>query len=111
MEAGRRRGQEAPNVLGPGEVAMRLEQLSGHHRATLQKIFRHPAGNVEWHQVRSLLEAIGATTEEHNGKVKVALGGETEVFQPPRTKDVDVSTIVELRRMLARAGFQAGGTP
>jgi hypothetical protein len=51
--------------------------LSGDHRATLEKILRHPAsGNIEWRQVRSLLEAVGATTEEHNGKVRVTLGGE-----------------------------------
>jgi hypothetical protein len=43
---------------------------------------------------------------EHNGKVRVTLGGETEVFQPPRDKDVDKQMIVDLRRMLASAGFE-----
>ena len=32
--------------------------LNHHHRVTLEKIFSHPlSGNVEWRQVRSLLEA------------------------------------------------------
>jgi hypothetical protein len=80
--------------------------LRGDHRATLEKILRHPASsNIEWRQVRSLLEAVGATTEEHNGKIRVTLGGETEVLQPPRRKDIDPAMIVDLRRMFTSAGF------
>ena len=80
--------------------------LSSEHRNTLEKIFNHPAGgNVEWRQVLSLLEAVGTTTEEHNGKIKVTLGPETEVLQPPRDKDIDQQMIVDLRRMLTNAGL------
>ena len=51
---------------------------------TLEKIFSHPSsGNVEWRQVRALLEGVGTVTEEHNGRLKVTLGDETEVLQPP----------------------------
>ena len=81
--------------------------LNHHHRVTLEKIFSHPSsGNVEWRQVRSLLEAVGTTTQEPNGKVKVELGGQTEVLQPPDGKDVDRQLIVDLRRMLTNAGIQ-----
>ena len=81
--------------------------LNHHHRVTLEKIFRHPlSGNVEWRQVLSLLEAVGTTTKEPNGKVKVELGGQTEVFRPPDDKDVDRELIVDLRRMLANAGIE-----
>jgi hypothetical protein len=80
--------------------------LNHHHRLTLEKIFRHPlSGNVEWRQVLSLLAAVGTTTQEPNGKVKVELGGETEVLRPPDDKDVDRQMIVDLRRMLTDAGF------
>src|SRR6478609_8547307 len=80
--------------------------LSNHHRETVQKILDHPAsGNVEWRQVLSLLEAIGEVEEEHNGKFKVKLGPETEVFHAPHGKDVDEQTIVDLRRMLDQAGY------
>jgi hypothetical protein len=83
-----------------------VTELHGHHRATLEKILRHPAsGNIEWREVKSLLEAVGAATEEHKGKVKVTLGGETEVLQPPRGKDIDAQMIVDLGRMLTRAGL------
>ena len=82
--------------------------INSDHRETLEQIFRHPAGgNVEWRRVRSLLEAVGQVTEEHNGKLKVTLGDETEVLQPPKGKDVDSQLIVDLRRMLGRAGFSA----
>ena len=80
-------------------------ELNADHRRTLQRILSHPAsGNIEWRQVRSLLEAMGAATELHNGKLEVTLGGETEVLQPPRGKDVDAQMIVDLRRMLKNAG-------
>jgi hypothetical protein len=85
-----------------------VTEVPGDHRATLERILRHPAsGNIEWREVKSLLEAVGATTEEHNGKLKVTLGGETEVLERPRGKDIDVQMIVDLRRMLRRAGHVA----
>ena len=81
------------------------EPVNADHRATLERIFRHPAGgNIEWRQVLSLLEAVGSVTEEHNGKVKVTVGSETEVLRPPREKDIDKQMIVDLRRMLSKAG-------
>jgi len=56
--------------------------LSSHHRLTIEKIFRHPAGgNIEWRQVVSLLEDLGSVNHEHNGKFTVTLGTETEVFE------------------------------
>jgi hypothetical protein len=76
------------------------------HEDTLEKILDHPAsGNVEWRQVRSLLKAVGTVTEHDNGRVEVTLGDETEVFDPPKHKNVDKQMIVDLRRMLTRAGF------
>ena len=81
--------------------------LNHHHRVTLEKIFSHPlSGNVEWRQVLSLLEAVGTTTQEPNRKVKVELGGQTEVLQPPGGKDVDRQLVVDLRRMLTNAGLE-----
>jgi hypothetical protein len=87
-------------------------ELSNHHRDTLEKIFRHPAsGNIDWRRVISLLDAVGTTVEEHNGNVKVTLGGETEVFHPPSGKDIDTRMVVELRRMLTQAGLSPSDIP
>jgi len=80
--------------------------LGSDHRGTVERILRHPAsGNIEWRNVLSLLEAVADTTEEHNGKLKVKLGSETEVFRTPHGKDIDPQMIVDLRRMLAGAGY------
>jgi hypothetical protein len=80
--------------------------LNNHHRDTLRKILDHPAsGNVEWRQVLSLLEAIGETVEEHNGKYRVTVGPETEVLHVPHGKDIDEQMVVDLRRMLVQAGY------
>jgi hypothetical protein len=83
--------------------------LTHHHRDTLEKIFTHPSsGNIEWRQVLSLLAAVATTTEEHNGKLRVVLGPQTEVLQPPRGKDIDQQLVVELRRLLTAAGLAPG---
>jgi hypothetical protein len=80
--------------------------LDSEHRDTLEKILNHPAsGNIEWRQVRSLLEAVGTATWHDNGKLEVTIGDETEVLQPPHDKDIDAQMIVDLRRMLTNAGY------
>jgi len=82
--------------------------LGHHHRDTLEKIFSHASsGNIEWRQVLSLLDALGASTREHNGKLRVTLGGEIEILQPPSGKDIDEPTLVDVRRMLTNAGYHA----
>ena len=84
--------------------------LNNHHRATLASIYRHPTShNIEWLDVLSLLEAVGTVVESAEGKYVVTLGGETRTFTKPNHKDVDVQTVVNLRRMLSGAGF--GPTP
>ena len=78
--------------------------LNSDHRDVVKRLFAVPSSeNIEWRQVRSLLEALGAVTAEHNGKLKVELGGQVEVLTPPRGKDIDRQMIVDLRRMLSRA--------
>ena len=81
-------------------------ELDYRHRDTLEKIFSHSSsGNIEWRQVLSLLEAVGTTRSEHNGKLKVTVGSETEVFVPPHDKDIDEQMLVDVRRMLTNAGY------
>ena len=55
----------------------------------------------------SLLEAVGSTVEQRGGKVAVTVGSQTEFFDPPAHKDIDTQAIVDLRRMLSRAGYGA----
>jgi hypothetical protein len=82
------------------------EHLNGRHRDTLRQIFEHPTShNIEWHAVASLLEAVGDVTVRHDGELVVKLGDEQEFFQPPAGKDIDEQTVIDLRRMLASAGY------
>jgi hypothetical protein len=81
-------------------------ELHGHHRATLEKIYSHPVShNIEWHDVLSLLEAVATVTIEHDGRYRVTLGSETEIFDKPRDHDIDTQMVVDLRRMLKGAGI------
>ena len=83
--------------------------LNSDHRAVVRQLFTHPSSeNIEWRQVRSLLEALGAVTEEHDGKFKVTVGAETDVLQRPHGKDISKDTIVDLRHLLTRAGITGG---
>jgi hypothetical protein len=67
---------------------------------------RHPVShNIEWRAVLSLLEAVGSVDQTHDGKYVVTLGSETRTFERPRNKDIDASEVVELRKMLAGAGY------
>jgi hypothetical protein len=83
--------------------------LSSHQRSTLRQIFQHPVGhNIEWRAVLSLLRAAGSAEERYHGKVTVTIGSQTECFEPPRHKDIGTQAVVNLRRMLANAGYRAG---
>jgi hypothetical protein len=88
--------------------------LNNHHRNTLRQILQHPAShNIEWRAVVSLLEAIGSVEEHHDGTVIVTVGSATEYLERPAHKDIDTQTVVDLRRMLASAGYgsaEAGQT-
>jgi hypothetical protein len=82
-----------------------VTELHGHHRATLEKIFRHPAsGNIEWREVKSL-RGRRRRDRRAQGQGQGHARRETEVLQPPRGKDIDAQMIVDLRRMLTRAGL------
>ena len=88
---------------------MSSSPLSHHHRETIDRIFSHPtSGNIEWRQVRSLLEAVGTVTEEHSGRIVVDVGGDRKTWHVPRDKDVDEQMVVDLRRMLTQAGYGDG---
>jgi len=83
------------------------KHLSNRHRDTLTAIYQHPVShNVRWKDVVSLLNAVGTVDEEHNGKLEVHVGNETEVFHHPHGNDATEQQIVDLRRMLKSAGLQ-----
>ena len=81
-------------------------KLDSHHRKTVAKLFTHPTShNIQWHDVLSLLEAVGTVSEGHDGHVKVKLGPDIRTFDPAGHRDVDTQTVVDLRHMLRDAGI------
>ncbi len=88
-----------PSISGP-------EHLSGHHRDTLVEIFQQETKhNVEWHDVVSLLEAVGSIEQQHDDMFLFRIGQETEVLRRPSDKDIDGQQLVDLRRILTSAGY------
>ena len=86
-------------------------ELDGNHRATVERIFRHPVShNIQWHDVLSLLESVAAVTGEHDGRYTVTLGPETQTFDAPRHHDIDEQQVIDLRRMLRGAGITPEST-
>jgi hypothetical protein len=82
--------------------------LSGEHRHILSLIFRHPTShNIEWHDVLSLLNAVGTVKESSDGNYVVTIGGTTQGFRRPRQKDIDTAQVVELRNLLGSAGYRS----
>ena len=82
------------------------EHLNSHHRDTLVQIFQQKTNyNVEWHDVMSLLNAIGSIEQEHDDMFVFRIGQETEVLRRPSGKDIDGQQLVDLRRMLTTAGY------
>ena len=81
-------------------------KLSGSQRRTYEAIFRHPvAHNLEWHDVRSLLGALGEVVEEDNGKLQVTRGGQALVLHGPRGKDVtSIDELMKIRHFLEQTG-------
>jgi hypothetical protein len=82
------------------------KHLSGHHRDTLLQIFEQKTNyNVEWHDVMSLLAAIGSIEQQHDDMFLFRIGQDTEVLRRSEDKDIDGQQLVDLRRILTSAGY------
>ena len=75
---------------------------------TLEGIFADPVANIDWHDVESLLLALGAElTEGRGSRVRVALNDVREVFHRPHPQNEAGKPMVrELRRFLIAAGIR-----
>jgi hypothetical protein len=83
--------------------------LNGRHQHTYEAIFRHPAAhNLEWHDVRSLLVALGDVTDGHKGGFQVTRNGLTVNLQAPKHKDIaSIEELLAIRRFLEKSGEAA----
>jgi hypothetical protein len=82
--------------------------LTGHHRTTLRKIFAHPLDhNIQWHEAVALLQHVGTATE-HEGALRVTLGGHSTTLHAPHSGHGDAlaaDQVMDLRRLLEQAGI------
>lgn len=72
-------------------------------------IFREPVlSDIEWTDIESLLQALGAKLSEGNGsRVRVELNGERAVFHRPHPeKTTDKGAVKAVRRFLLNAGVK-----
>jgi hypothetical protein len=78
--------------------------LHGSHLQTYQALFRHPAPhNLNWHDVRTLLNAIANVVEEPDGNLKITRNNQTLTLHPHRQKDItDMTELMQLRHFLER---------
>jgi hypothetical protein len=79
--------------------------MSKVHQTTFKAIFQHPiAHNLQWHDVRSMLDALAEVTEEHNGNLKFTRHGEVLILHPPKHKDLsDPKEVMQIRHFLERS--------
>jgi len=71
------------------------------HQKTLKLIFSHPvSANIKWHDIESLLTALGAELIEREGsRVEVFLFGEVRVFHRPHPRpDTDKGAVASIRQ-------------
>lgn len=81
--------------------------MSKAHQTTYKAIFQHPiAHNLQWHDVRSMLNALAEVTEEHNGNLKFTRHGEVLILHPPKHKDLsDNKELMQIRHFLERSSI------
>ncbi len=87
--------------------------MSKVHQTTYKAIFQHPiAHNLQWHDVRSMLDALAEVTEEHNGNLKYTRHGEVLILHPPKHKDIsDIKEVMQIRHFLERSSVPGLANP
>ena len=79
--------------------------MSHAQRRTYNAIVAQPTPhNLQWRDVRSMLDAIADVKEQPNGSLKIARRGQTLVLHPGTHKDIDVPAEVhKLRAFIERS--------
>ena len=73
----------------------------------LKKVYAHPVTHkLTWHEVETLLDAVGELEIKHNGSWHITIGGQPEVFHSNHGKELTVEQVMDLRRMLTAAGLE-----
>jgi len=79
------------------------------HQRTLEAIFSNPVrASINWKDIESLFNTLGAEIEEGRGsRVRILLNEEEAVFHRPHPqKETDKGAVVSVRRFLENAGVK-----
>jgi hypothetical protein len=67
-----------------------MKHINHAHQITYDAILRHPAAhNLQWREVRNLLEAIAGVEELAHGAIKVTRNGQSVVLHPENRKEMN----------------------
>jgi hypothetical protein len=82
--------------------------MNSKHRKTLDLIFAEPvAGNMEWHKIEALFEALGATIIEGSGSRITMLNDMRADFHRPHPgKEALRYRVKAARELLEKAGIK-----
>ena len=81
-------------------------KLDHHNRQTAERIFRHPTShNIQWHDVFSLLEAVGEGRETTHGSYEIKVGDKLEILHGPMGRDLTEQHVGDVRKVLRHAGI------
>ena len=80
-------------------------KLLGTHKSTYDAVFQHPiARNLQWRDIRSMLNALADETQEHTGNLKFTRNGQTLTIHPPQRKDFsDIHELMQIRGFLEKS--------
>jgi len=79
------------------------------HQKTLALIFKHPvSANIQWKDVVSLLDALGANVEEREGsRVLISLNGKDMIqHRPHPSPSMDKGAVASMREFLVICGHR-----
>jgi HicA toxin of bacterial toxin-antitoxin, len=89
--------------------AWACREVNKSQKRTLERIFADPVrANIDWHDVESLLVALGAELEEGRGsRMRVELNDVVAVFHKPHPqKEASKPAVRDVRSFLIAAGIQ-----
>mgnify|MGYP002152326092 FL=1 len=79
------------------------------HQQTLESVFaRPPSANIQWRQVVSMMQALGAEVAERRGsRVAFILGGKVNIqHRPHPDPSLDKGAVADLRDFLESCGIK-----
>ena len=84
---------------------MPVAKMDHHNRTTAERIYRHPTShNIQWHDVKTLLESLGECRENKHDSFEVKAGDILGFIHGPLTRELTIDQVVQTRHLLRDLG-------